>query len=204
MRIVQGVRREDRDGAWPPPAAGELTELIQPRRLCDTRLVELTEDGFVAVTRSSVPDRIVAGLERLGWLVAVGEAVGAGELPRQSERVAAVRRRLRAEGASIRVEDLRWSVAGLLGEESGRLVAQRLLEPLTALPEERRRLLLRVLRTWLDVHGSWDGCARELGLHRNSVRRHVRQAADVLGLDLDDARIRAELLIALQFVPEGR
>ena len=95
-------------------------------------------------------------------------------------------------------------MTGLLGPESGRLVAERLFAPLAVLPEERRRLLLRVLRSWLGVHGSWDACGRELGLHRNSVRRHVQHAADVLGLDLDDARSRAELLIALQFVPEER
>ena len=204
VRIVQGVRRDGRDRGWPPPAAGELPELIQLRRLCDTRLVELTDYGFVAVTSSAVPDRVLADLERLGWLVAVGGPVEPAELPGGNEQVAAVRRRLRAGGASVRAEDVQWSVTGLLGPESGRLVAERLFAPLAVLPEERRRLLLRVLRSWLGVHGSWDACGRELGLHRNSVRRHVQHAADVLGLDLDDARSRAELLIALQFVPEER
>ncbi|HST71276.1 PucR family transcriptional regulator ligand-binding domain-containing protein [Kocuria sp. U4B] len=202
VRVVQGVRREDHEPSWPPPAADELHELIQLRRLFDTRLVELTDYGFVTITRSAVPDRLVAALERSGWLVAVGEPVGPAELPRAGERVAAVRRRLRADGASARVEDVPCSVAGLLGAESGRLVAERLLAPLAALPGERRRLLLTVLRSWLGAHGSWDACGRELGLHRNSVRRHVGHVAELLHVDLDDARQRAELLIALQFVPE--
>ncbi|WP_170922641.1 helix-turn-helix domain-containing protein [Nesterenkonia sp. PF2B19] len=54
-----------------------------------------------------------------------------------------------------------------------------------------------MLHCWLLHHGRWDGAARELGLHRNTVRRVVGTAARVLQVDLDDARHRADLLAAL-------
>lgn len=201
VRVVQGVRGQGHDGPWPPLVPDELPELLQLRRLFDTRLVELTEYGFVTVTRSPVPGRLVTDLESQGWVVAVGRPAGLSGLRAAHEEVSALRRRLRAGGGSLRAEDVPWSVAGLLGPESGRLVADRLLAPLEQLPEQRRELLLATLRCWLDAHGSWDACSRRLGLHRNSVRRHVQQVAELLGVDLDDARVRAELLIALQFVP---
>ncbi|GEO96800.1 helix-turn-helix domain-containing protein [Kocuria turfanensis] len=201
VRVVQGVRGPGHDGPWPPRAPDELPELLQLRRLFDTRLVELTAYGFVTVTRSPVPGRLLADLELRGWLVAVGRPAELPGLRAGHEEVSALRRRLRAGGRSLRAEDVPWSVAGLLGPESGRLVADRLLAPLEQLPEQRRELLLGTLRCWLDAHGNWDACSRRLGLHRNSVRRHVQQVAELLGVDLDDARVRAELLIALQFVP---
>lgn len=37
-------------------------------------------------------------------------------------------------------------------------------------------------------------------MHRNSVRRGIDQLRALLGLDLDDARVRAELVIALDYV----
>ncbi|WP_294567517.1 PucR family transcriptional regulator [uncultured Arthrobacter sp.] len=203
MRIVQGSHREQRSLPWPPPAPEELQELIQLRRLLDTRLVDLTDYGFAAITRSAVPDRVLSDLEQLGWIVAVGEPVGPAGLPDGNARVAAARRRACTEGASVRLEDLQWSVTGLLGAESGRLIAGRLFSPLDTLPEERRRLLVQVLRCWLDAHGNWDASGRALGMHRNTVRRHIQHIADLLRLDMDDASNRAELLIALQFMPES-
>ncbi|MEX5302419.1 PucR family transcriptional regulator [Kocuria sabuli] len=201
VRVVQGVPGQGREGPWPPRAQDELQELLQLRRLFDTRLVEITGYGFVTVSRSPVPDRLVADLEARGWLVAVGRPVQRPGLRAGHEEVSALRGRLRAGGASVRVEDVPCSVAGLLGPASGRLVADRLFAPLDGLPGPRRQVLLETLRCWLGVHGNWDACSRELGVHRNSVRRHVQHVAELLRVDLGDARVRAELLIALQFVP---
>ncbi|NKX49376.1 PucR family transcriptional regulator, partial [Arthrobacter deserti] len=64
--------------------------------------------------------------------------------------------------------------------------------------------LLRVLRGWLADNGSRGASAKSLGLHRNSVRRQIGQVGELLGADLADARTRAELLIALQFVDPQR
>ncbi|MCU1634630.1 MAG: putative regulatory protein, partial [Micrococcaceae bacterium] len=61
---------------------------------------------------------------------------------------------------------------------------------------------LTVLNGWLHENGSWDGAAKRLQLHRNSVRRQIGVLADLLGMDLGSAPVRAELLIALQYLDE--
>jgi DNA-binding PucR family transcriptional regulator len=79
------------------------------------------------------------------------------------------------------------------------MLASRLLAPVLELEPERRDAQLRVLRSWLAANGSWDATAKELGLHRNSVRRQVNAIAELLDLDLGQAHSRAELWIALQY-----
>ena len=71
------------------------------------------------------------------------------------------------------------------------------------LDAERRASQLRVLRSWLGAHGSWDATAKDLGLHRNSVRRQINGVAELLGIDLGQAQARAELWIALQYVDDA-
>jgi PucR family transcriptional regulator, purine catabolism regulatory protein len=92
-----------------------------------------------------------------------------------------------------------WSVTGLLGREAGGLLAARLLAPVLELEPERRDAQLRILRQWLAANGSWDATAKELGMHRNSVRRQINAIADLLDMDLGLAQSRAELWIALQY-----
>jgi DNA-binding PucR family transcriptional regulator len=90
-------------------------------------------------------------------------------------------------------------VTGLLGKDAGSMLAARLLAPVLELEPERRDAQLGVLRSWLAANGSWDATAKDLGLHRNSVRRQINSIADLLGLDLGQAQARAELWIALQY-----
>ena len=52
----------------------------------------------------------------------------------------------------------------------------------------------------LTARSTIERSTRELGNHRNSVRRGIDQLRGLLGLDLDDARVRAELVIALDYV----
>ena len=49
---------------------------------------------------------------------------------------------------------------------------------------------------------SWDATAKALGLHRNSVRRQINAVAELLDTDLNQAQVRAELWIALQYADE--
>lgn len=56
------------------------------------------------------------------------------------------------------------------------------------------------LRTWLTHHGAWDPAARELGLHRHTLRAHVETAFTTIGLDPDRFEDRAELWLALNAV----
>ncbi|MGW4685978.1 helix-turn-helix domain-containing protein [Streptomyces sp. NPDC004244] len=84
--------------------------------------------------------------------------------------------------------------AGLVGEAEARAHAEALLAPLTP-------VLRETLRGWLAHHGSWDRSAAALGVHRNTVRQRVARCAELLGRDLDDPDVRAELWFALRWAP---
>lgn len=197
LRVVQGVKAEP--AAWP---AGEspVRELLQWRRLFDTKLVELTDYGFAAVTRLKVDDALLGEVEKLGWRLVIGDATELAGLSGAYQRAGSLRSRVRTTGKSVRVDDVSWTVAGLLGREAGTMLAGRLLEPLLEQEPERRDAQLEVLRSWLGENGSWDATAKVLGLHRNSVRRQINAVAELLDTDLNQAQVRAELWIALQYV----
>ena len=202
LRVVQGIRA---DATASARAAAEEPgrELLQWRRIFDTRLVELTDFGFSAVTRLKVDDAAIAEAERNGWLLAISDAVEPAELAAAHQRATAMRAQVRSSGRSIRVDTMAWSVEGLLGRDAGAMLATQLLGPLLAPGDGKARGVLRVLKGWLEENGSWDAAAKALGLHRNSVRRLVGQAGEMLGKDLADAGTRAELLIAMRFLDPG-
>jgi hypothetical protein len=197
LRVIQGVRA---DAALQAAADGPVRELLQWRRLFDTKMVELTEYGFAAVTRLKVDDSLLHEVEQLGWRLVVGDPAELAGLPAAYQQAASLRARVQATGKSARVDEVSWSVTGLLGRDAGTMLASRLLEPLLNQDPERRMSQLTVLKTWLGENGSWDATAKVLGLHRNSVRRQITALAEMLRMDLGQAQARAELWIALQYV----
>lgn len=200
LRVVQGIKAEA-----PPWPAGDspVRELLQWRRIFDSKLVEITDYGFAAITRLRVDDGLLAEVEKLGWRLAVGDSTELAGLAAAHQRVTSLRSRVKATGKSARVDDVSWSVAGLLGRDAGTMLASRLLEPVLNQEPERRDAQLLVLRTWLGENGSWDATAKMLGLHRNSVRRQINALADLLEMDLNEAQVRAELWFALQFAADA-
>lgn len=200
LRVVQGVKAEPGGPAGDSP----VRELLQWRRMFDTKLVEITDFGFAAITRLKVDEALLAETEALGWRLVIGDATEFQELASAYRRVASLRARVQATGRSARVDEVTWSVAGLLGREAGTMLAARLLEPVLGQEDhERRNAQLAVLRTWLGENGSWDATAKALGLHRNSVRRQINALAELLETDLNQAQVRAELWFALQYVDES-
>ncbi|MFF1827822.1 PucR family transcriptional regulator [Paenarthrobacter sp. NPDC058040] len=196
VRVVQGVKV---DGVADD---GPVRELLQWRRLFDTKLVEVTDYGFAAITRLRVDDSLLADVEKLGWRLVIGEPTELTGLAGAYQRASSLRTRVASSGVSARVDEVTWSVAGLLGRDAGTMLAERLLAPLLSLEAERRDPLLSVLRGWLAENGSWDASAKLLGLHRNSVRRQIGVVGELLDMDLNAASVRAELWIALQYVEE--
>lgn len=196
LRVVQGINL-----AASARRAGEspVRELLEWRRMFDTKLVEITDSGFAAITRLKVDDALLAEVERLGWRLVVGSATEFAGLAEAYRRTSSLRGRARTSGRSIREDEANWSLAGLLGREAGAMLAARLLAPVLGLESERRDTLLRLLRAWLGENGSWDATAKATGLHRNSVRRQIGTLAELLDLDLNQAQARAELWIALQY-----
>ncbi|BCT77804.1 PucR family transcriptional regulator [Sinomonas cyclohexanicum] len=58
--------------------------------------------------------------------------------------------------------------------------------------------LLPTVRAYLKNRGQWEATARDLGVHRNSVRHRIARAAELLGVDLDDPDVAAHLWLALR------
>ena len=207
LRVVLGIRPEEAGTPSAPDRAGHsrdspVRELLEWRRMFDTKLVETTDYGFAAITRLKVDDALLAGVERLGWRLVIGSASELSGLAAAYRRAWSLRGRVRTTGRSVRVDEVTWSVAGLLGKEAGAMLAARLLAPVLALAPERRDALLGILSAWLGENGSWDATAKTTGLHRNSVRRQIGMLAELLELDLNRAQSRAELWIALQYTDQ--
>jgi purine catabolism regulator len=66
------------------------------------------------------------------------------------------------------------------------------------LARQPRGDLRRTVRSYLAHRGQWEAAARELGIHRNSVRHRIAVATDLLGVDLADPDVAATLWIALR------
>ena len=199
LRVVQGIKMDS--PSWP---AGDspVRELLQWRRMLDTKLVEITDYGFTAITRLKVEDALLADVARLGWRLAIGDATELTGLAAAYQRVTSLRSRVKTTRKSARVDEVSWSVEGLLGRDAGTMLAARLLGPVLNQDAERRTAQLAVLRAWLGENGSWDATAKVLGLHRNSVRRQINTLGELLDLDLNQAGVRAELWFALQYAGE--
>ena len=85
------------------------------------------------------------------------------------------------------------SLLGLMDPGPARGFAEALLAPLRAADPS----LITSLRAYLAANGQGEAAARALGVHRHTLRTRVRRAAELLGRDLDDPGVRAELWVAL-------
>ncbi|AXJ09159.1 PucR family transcriptional regulator [Arthrobacter sp. PM3] len=69
-----------------------------------------------------------------------------------------------------------------------------------ALQGYRRADLVGTVRAYLRHRGQWEGAARELGIHRNSLRHRMGIATELLQADPDDPDVAASLWLALRWV----
>lgn len=67
----------------------------------------------------------------------------------------------------------------------------------TFLDDDRHADLVKTLEAYLKLHGSVNGVARELYLHRNTVRQRLRRIGQLTGAKLNDADDRLALQLAL-------
>ena len=67
-----------------------------------------------------------------------------------------------------------------------------------ALAAQPRGDLIATVRAYLAHRGSWERAARELGIHRNSLRHRIALAGALIGADLDDPDTAAPLWLALR------
>lgn len=104
---------------------------------------------------------------------------------------------LAGAAATVRVayhEDIRLAALLARDREQARAFAAEVLGALESAPAHLRR----TLRLHLNNGGNISQTAREMSLHRNTVMRHLAQAADLLPLPLTDRRI--EVAAALEIM----
>jgi purine catabolism regulator len=102
----------------------------------------------------------------------------------ESATAAAGFARQASEGQVLTASDVRQRSAGA--------------EAATALRAYRRASLVEAVQSYIRHRGSWEAAARDLGVHRNTIRNRVQIARKTLGIDLDDPDIAADLWIALR------
>jgi len=91
---------------------------------------------------------------------------------------------------------------GLLRAQQVGTVARGILCVLHDHDVDRGAELLTTVRVWVQNECAWDATARELGIHRHTLRNRVQLAGRLLGLDLDLLRDRLELWTAVQLMTE--
>ena len=67
-----------------------------------------------------------------------------------------------------------------------------------ALRSYTRADLVETVRSYLRHRGQWEATARELNMHRNSLRHRIAIAATLIDADLDDPDVAANLWLALR------
>ncbi|GAA4962422.1 PucR family transcriptional regulator [Kineococcus glutinatus] len=149
----------------------------------------------------------VAGLEELCRRLRVAAAASAPTPYARTAMALEQARRLAAQlgpGASgvRRAEAEDNGLLGILLRADAGQVARERLAGLLA--EEEGRALLGYAAVWLSHHGRWEPAARQLGLHRHSLRARIERLQEVLGYDFERFTDRAELwalLSALNLEP---
>ena len=123
-------------------------------------------------------------------------ATGAHLALLQAEQAVVIGRAMRGDGVVTMFEDL-GPYTFVLGrpESDIREFADRILGPLA--DGEQHADLIRTLDAYLRLHGSLNAVARDLFLHRNTVRQRLRRIAKLTGADLKDADSRLALQLAL-------
>ena len=76
-------------------------------------------------------------------------------------------------------------------------VAKAMIAPLAEFDRKHGTELISSLRAFLEANGHWESAAARLGVHRHTLRSRIVRVQSLLDCDLDVARVRAELLLAI-------
>ena len=81
--------------------------------------------------------------------------------------------------------------------DGARELGSAILKPLLDHDRTESNSLLHSVRTWLSHNGQFESAARELGVHRHTLRARIAQAEVLLGRELGPFQARAELWAAI-------
>ncbi|MGA6169974.1 PucR family transcriptional regulator [Streptomyces sp. NPDC012600] len=127
-----------------------------------------------------------------GWTLGASSPAPLSDLASADLRAARALAHAEATRTPLAVDAPVTGLAALIPPDQAAAHARALLAPLTP-------PLADTLRCWLSLHGSWDRTAVALSVHRNTVRQRIGRCAELLGMDLDDMDVRAELWFTLRW-----
>jgi hypothetical protein len=195
--------------SWPPPQ--EITAVIVPaaqaraarfRFGADAVLAERGEEEVVLLLRE-IPARAELAEALHGRGAVVGPTLGWAQVP-TSVQLAELTARP-APGAPPAFADDHLAGLALRGQPAALAVlAHRRLGGLSGLRPAQRETLLRTLHSWLWHWGSRPEVAAGLFVHPQTVSYRIAQLRELLGADLDDPRVRFELLLAVSSEARGQ
>jgi len=167
------------------------------------RLDHEHHDGVVALRFGFGIDDLTAVLEE----VAVGR-VGVSARFAGLDGALVGRRQARSACAAaspgttdvVRFEQRTLGVLLANSPDQARAMADAVLGPVLAMPGDDRSLMLETARAWLAAGGSTSTAARELHVHRNTVRYRLRRFEELTGRDLAIPVDAAEAYVALECV----
>lgn len=171
--------------------AGELEHALAVRTARSQRAVLATrwQGRFVAVVDAAVATSAAGVIAARQTPVVMSRPIGWPDL------VAALhetREALESAPPDVPLIELETSaILGLLSRDDIEALARERLAPLLAAPDGAD--LRRVLETWLRHNAAWDPSARELGMHRHTLKAQVKRAGSLVRLDLDTFEAKAEL-----------
>ncbi|MFS7875238.1 PucR family transcriptional regulator [Streptomyces asiaticus] len=188
-----------------PPAGDDPAQLATLGTALGTPYLYIDGPGLRALIPSAPDTRPSAPAQAadLGWILGFSAPVSAPDLPpadRQAER--ALQRAIAADAPAVVHSPDPLSLDAIVAPADAQELARTRFAPLDQAGSPGATVLLDTLRTWLNLHGSWDRAAAALRVHRNTVRHRLARIAELLDVDLRDPGVRMELWFALHWLPD--
>lgn len=159
------------------------------------------QEGIVAVRDAHVLDQVVSVIDEL----CIARA-GVSDPVERLDEVSTARQQARTAlaaatpGSTEVVRFAQRPLAVLLASsrEQAEGLVTAVLAPVLAMAEEDRAVMVDTARAWLAAGGSTSTAARDLHVHRNTVRYRIRRLEEITGRDLARPIDAAELYVALE------
>ncbi|MCD4851216.1 PucR family transcriptional regulator [Arthrobacter sp. AK01] len=161
-------------------------------------------ENIVVLAGPALQQKVTVLLERYGATAGSSGETDFGHLDKAlKEAGRSLQRALELSRPLVAFDEIsQGGMLGLLHREEAGSVARRLIEPLAKHDESEQTQLLPTVTAWLANNCVWDRTARQLGVHRHTLRNRIDAAGTVLGLNLDSLRDRLELFAAVEFLEE--
>lgn len=159
-------------------------------------------ENVVVLAGSNLQGKVAALLERYGATAGVSrEATFANLAQALKEGERSLQRAIELSRPLVAFDEIsQGGMLGLLQRDEAESVAIRLIEPLVKHDESEQTQLVPTVSVWLRNNCVWDKTARELGIHRHTLRNRVDAAGAILGLNLESLRDKLELFAAVEFL----